>query len=151
MQTRVSEAYQSFLKKLLPLFPFSINPSLLDTPIQITTIYGDLNPQFIDFMAPGIMVTIIFTLAIGLTALIFVIEKNEGILERTAVAGVNTIELITAHMSAKFIIMILQTVVLLGISIFLFGVNMKGSFFIAGLLLILQGFAGMSFGKNKYI
>ena len=130
--------------------PFQINPNLLDTPIVKTSIYGENNPQFIDFMAPGIMVTIIFTLSIGLTALMFVIEKKEGLLERTAVANVNTFELISAHVTVKLIIMVFQTVVLLVIVTFLFELSMKGSIFLAGFLIILQGFCGMSFGKLEY-
>lgn len=126
VQARVLEAYQSFLKKLVALLPFPVNPNLLDAPVVKIPIYGSIDPQFIDFMAPGIMVTIIFVLSIGLTALIFVIEKKEGLLERTAVANVNTIELITAHVTMKLIIMMFQIAVLLFITIVVFEVEMKG-------------------------
>jgi ABC-type multidrug transport system permease subunit len=146
IQARVAEAYQEFLKKILELLPFSISPSLLDTPIIKRAIYGDIDPQFINFMAPGIMITIVFILTIGLTALMFVIEKKEGLLERTAVAGINTFELILSHITVKLIIMSFQTMVLLIIAIFVFKVNMVGSIFIAAILLLLQGFCGMSFG-----
>lgn len=50
-------------------------------------IYGSKDPQFINFMVPGIMVTIIFSLSIGLTSLLFVLEKKDGILDRSAIAG----------------------------------------------------------------
>ena len=65
VQERILEAYQEFLKHITYLMPFQINPNLLDTPIVENAIYGQNDPQFIDFMAPGIMVTIIFLLSIG--------------------------------------------------------------------------------------
>ena len=39
------------------------------------------------------MVTVMFTLSIGLTALMFVMEKKEGLFDRSLVAGVSTIEI----------------------------------------------------------
>lgn len=129
-----------------PLNKFNLSDSFLDTPIVEIAVYGDIEPKFIDYMAPGVMLTVIFTLSIGLTALMFVIEKKEGLLERTAVANVNTMELITSHIAMNFVIMIFQTIVLLGIAVLVFGVNMKGSVFLAGALIIMQGLCGMSFG-----
>ena len=147
IQARVNEAYQEFLKKIQPFLVVPVSPSLLDIPIIKTAIYGEIDAQFINFMAPGIMVTIIFIVTIGLTALMFVIEKKEGLLERTAVAGINTFELLLSHITVKLIIMTFQTAVLLIIAVFVFKVNMVGSIFIAGILLLLQGFCGMSFGR----
>lgn len=146
MQARIIEAYQEFLKKLLDMLPYPVNPSILETPIVKTSIYGDNDPQFIDFMIPGCMVTIIFLLSISLTALIFILEKKEGLLERTAVANVNTLELVGAHLTLKLLVLVLQTVLLLVISTFIFDVKMHGSIFLAGFLVVLQGFCGMSLG-----
>nr|QUF59474.1 ATP-binding cassette transporter Abch-like1 [Brachionus angularis] len=143
VQARATEAYQSFLTKLLPFIP----SSLLQSPVTIQNpLYGEKEPQFIDFMAPGIMATIIFTLTIGLTGLMFVIEKKEGLLDRSWVAGVNSIEILSAHIASKLIIMTVQIALLLVISIFVFEVNMKGPFIISAMLLLLQGFCGMSYG-----
>ena len=38
-------------------------------------------------MVPGIMVTIVFSLSIGLTSLMFVLEKKDGLLDRSGIAG----------------------------------------------------------------
>lgn len=149
MRARIIEAYQGFIKEILNRLPISpVNKQLLDLPIVETAVYGDIQPKFIDYMAPGVMLTVIFTLSIGLTALIFVIEKKEGLLERTAVANVNTMELITSHIAMNFVIMIFQTIVLLAIAVLLFDVNMKGSVFLAGAIIVLQGLCGMSFGNS---
>ena len=71
------------------------------------------------------MVTIMFTLAIGLTALMFVHEKKEGLLERNWVAGVTTIEIMIAHITAKLLIMIVQIILLLAITHLVFDVEQK--------------------------
>jgi hypothetical protein len=69
------------------------------------------------------MITIMFTLSIGLTALMFVLEKKEGLLERNWVAGVSTIEIMSSHITAKFFIMLVQLILILIIPIFAFDVN----------------------------
>ncbi|CAF0942665.1 unnamed protein product [Brachionus calyciflorus] len=146
-QARIAEAYQSFLIKFIPFLPFPIDPKLLNSPIVLQEpIYGENNPQFINFMAPGIMATIIFTLTIGMTGLMFVIEKKEGLMDRSWVAGINAVEVLSAHIASKIIIMTVQITLLILISTLVFGVNMKGSIFVSALLLLLQGFCGMSFG-----
>ena len=68
------------------------------------------------------MVTIMFTFAIGLTSLMFVLEKKEGCLERNCVAGVSTIELMIAHVFAKVLVMLVQITLLLIIAEFVFNV-----------------------------
>jgi hypothetical protein len=146
--TKVADSYQSFLRKFISLY--STSSSLLVTPIEKTAIYGVIDAEFIDFMGPGMMLTIIFTLSIGLTAIIFVKEKKGGQIERTSVAGVNTFELIISHLTLKLVIMLTQTIVLLLIGIVIFKIDMKGSIFIAGILLILQGICGMSCGILFY-
>lgn len=69
------------------------------------------------------MVTIMFTLAIGLTALMFVLEKKNGLLDRNFVAGVSTIEIMLAHISAKLLIMVVQIILILIIATFVFNVG----------------------------
>ncbi|RNA38959.1 ABC transporter G family member 20-like, partial [Brachionus plicatilis] len=146
-QARIADAYQSFLIEFLPHLPFPIDPKLLNSPITLQTpIYGQSNPQFINFMAPGIMATIIFTLTIGMTGLMFVIEKKEGLMDRSWAAGMNAVEVLGAHISSKIVIMTVQITILILISTLVFGVNMNGSIFVAALLLLLQGFCGMSYG-----
>lgn len=70
------------------------------------------------------MVTIMFSQAIGLSALMFVLEKKEGLLERNSVAGVTTIELILAHVCARIVIMFIQLVLILIVAAFVFSVSL---------------------------
>jgi hypothetical protein len=43
-------------------------------------------------MVPGVMVSIMFSLSIGVTGLMFVTEKKDGLLDRSWVAGMTTVE-----------------------------------------------------------
>lgn len=74
-------------------------------------------------MAPGIMMTVIFTTTLGLTALMFVIEKKEGLHDRGFVAGVTSFEIMLGHVTVKLMIMIVQIVLMMLIAIFAFDVR----------------------------
>ncbi|KAG6451239.1 hypothetical protein O3G_MSEX007021 [Manduca sexta] len=51
-------------------------------------IYGLDVPNFTDFAGPGVILTIIFFLAVALTSGSMLAERNEGILERSLVSGI---------------------------------------------------------------
>ena len=64
------------------------NPSAFDFPVKFETpVYGNQSPSFTEFMAPGVLLSISFLAAVALTALAFVMERKEGLLERSLVAG----------------------------------------------------------------
>ena len=53
------------------------------TPLDIgEPLYGPAVPNFTDFMAPGIILLIIFFLAVALTGEAFILEKKDGLLDR---------------------------------------------------------------------
>ncbi|CAF4323067.1 unnamed protein product, partial [Rotaria sordida] len=65
MQTALINSTEVFLKEILS--SLGINPSIADPPIIIENpVYGSLAPKFVNFAAPGMMISIIFFLAIGL-------------------------------------------------------------------------------------
>ena len=59
-------------------------------------------------MAPGVILSITYFMAVGLTALSFIIERKEGLLERSWVAGVTATEVMLAHVVAQFAVMVVQ-------------------------------------------
>ncbi|CAF1123969.1 unnamed protein product [Rotaria sp. Silwood1] len=145
MQSIILNSTEVFLKEVLS--SYKIDPSIADPPVIIENpLYGNIVPQFLNFAAPGMMISIIFFLAIGLTALIFVVEKKEGLLERSWIAGVTTIEVMLAHIIVKFFIQFIQIMLLLVFADFIFKVEIKGSIFLAMTLIFMQGICGMSYG-----
>ncbi|GFQ96948.1 hypothetical protein TNCT_84901, partial [Trichonephila clavata] len=49
--------------------------------------YMELDPNFTEFMAPGMILGITYMMAVGLTAMSVIIEKKEGLLDRSWIAG----------------------------------------------------------------
>jgi ABC-type multidrug transport system permease subunit len=76
----------------------------------------------VNFAGPGMMISIIYFLAIGLTGLMFVVEKKEGLLERSWISGVTTVEIMLSHMIVKFLIQIIQIILLVIFAHFIFKV-----------------------------
>ena len=103
----MGEAYQKFAQDLLSAC--SIPPDLAALPVSFEKpVYGSNQPTFTEFMAPGVILSITYFMAVGLTALSFIIERKEGLLERSWVAGVTATEVMLAHVVAQFAVMVVQ-------------------------------------------
>jgi len=61
---------------------------------QDEPVYGQKNPRFIDFIAPGIIIVTSFAHSIGLTAVAFVQERENGTMDRVFAAGGRASEII---------------------------------------------------------
>ena len=57
--------------------------------------------------------SITFSMSIGLAALLFVIERKEGLLDRTWVAGVNATEMVLAQILTQCITLFVQSMILI--------------------------------------
>lgn len=138
-------SYQRFAKELLTAC--GENPKAADIPIQFKDpVYGSNEPSFTDFVAPGVILTIVFFLAVALTSSALIIERMEGLLDRSWVAGVTPFEILSSHVITQFVVMCGQTALVLIFMILVFGVQCKGDVFAAVILTILQGLCGMCFG-----
>lgn len=66
--------------------------------------------------------SIAFGISIGLCAIALIVERNEGLIDRTWVAGVNVTEIIIAQVFTQFFILLVQMALLIVILIFGFKV-----------------------------
>lgn len=138
-------SYFDFIDEMLT--DCELNPSLGHIPIRWEKpIYGTHTPNFTDFAAPGVILTIIFFLSVALTSGAMLIERNEGMLERCLVSGVTGIEILFSHVSTQFIIMCGQATFVLIFSFKIFGLTLEGDVFWVIVLTILTGLCGMCFG-----
>ncbi|XP_037967605.1 ABC transporter G family member 23 isoform X2 [Plutella xylostella] len=138
-------SYRDFAKNLLSTCDY--NPKVGDIPIDFKEpIYGDTNPSFTDFVAPGVILTIVFFLAVALTSSALIVERMEGLLDRSWVAGVSPGEILFSHVVTQFVVMCGQTALVLVFMILVFGVKCNGNIFFVVLLTLLQGLCGMCFG-----
>lgn len=109
-------------------------------------IYGLTVPNFTDFAGPGVILTIIFFLAVALTSGAMLAERNEGILERSLVSGITGTEILFSHVTVQMLVMCVQTVMVLVIGFVLFGLTMRGPLGWVVILTLATGLCGMTFG-----
>eukprot|EP00057_Strongylocentrotus_purpuratus_P015081 XP_011669555.1 PREDICTED: ABC transporter G family member 20 [Strongylocentrotus purpuratus] len=145
LQTTILEAYNSFIA--LTLKGYGINPAQAQVPVVfVEPIYGSLDASFTQFMVAGVVISIIFFLAVGLTSVTFVVERKEGLMDRIWVAGVSTCEVTIAHVSTQFLVISVQIAVVLLFTFQVFKMTNEGNIFLIVLMCMLQGLCGMSFG-----
>lgn len=138
-------SYRDFAKDLLETCEY--NPKIGDIPIDfMEPIYGDNKPSFTDFVAPGVILTIVFFLAVALTSSALIVERMEGLLDRSWVAGVSPGEILFSHVVTQFVVMCGQTALVLLFMILVFGVKCNGNIALVVMLTLLQGLCGMCFG-----
>ena len=77
-------------------------------------------------------------MAVGLTALSFIIERKEGLLDRSWVAGVTATEVMLAHVVAQFAVMVVQVAAVLIFMIYVFEIPAQGSMVWIIILTLLQ-------------
>uniref|UniRef100_A0A8C2CXI9 ATP-binding cassette, sub-family H, member 1 n=1 Tax=Cyprinus carpio TaxID=7962 RepID=A0A8C2CXI9_CYPCA len=109
-------------------------------------IYGNKNTDFTTFVTPGAVLSITFYLAVGLTALSFVLERKEGLLDRCWVAGVSSLETMLAHLFSQLFVISVQIILLLIFILLVFKIPNEGSLALVISLIVLQGVTGISFG-----
>ncbi|KAA0191544.1 hypothetical protein HAZT_HAZT004598, partial [Hyalella azteca] len=118
-----------------------VSPLKIEDPV-----YGSTNPTFTEFMAPGVILTLSYFMAMSLTSVAFVIEKKEGLYNRALVAGVNNLEIMLAHLVTQLAVLIIQVAIILVFMFAVFNIPCEGSMSLVILLSLLQGLCGMTFG-----
>ncbi|XP_015790239.1 ABC transporter G family member 23-like [Tetranychus urticae] len=138
----------SFLDTIKPTLP---NPKLADLPITLgTTVFGSFaKSDFFgvrDFAAPGLMIVIVYSIGFALTAFTLLIEKQDKTLDRNYASGLGRFQIILGQLIVRFVFLILPVIILLTLSVTLFGIPCRGSFIAAVLLLLIQILSGMALG-----
>lgn len=120
---------------------------LMSVPVNFNKpIFGLKVPNFTDFAGPGVILTIIFFLAVALTSGSMLAERNEGILERSLVSGITGTEILFAHVVVQMIVMMVQTVTVLIIGFLVFDLTITGPVLWVVILTLINGLCGMTFG-----
>ncbi|XP_032523469.1 ABC transporter G family member 20 [Danaus plexippus] len=120
---------------------------MLSVPVHFNKpIFGLEVPNFTDFAGPGVILTIIFFLAVALTSGAMLQERNEGILERSLVSGITGTEILFSHVIVQMLVMGVQTVTVLLIGFLVFKLTLEGSLVWVVILTLMNGLCGMTFG-----
>ena len=96
------------------------------------------DPSFTEFMAPGIIILIIYFLAVALTGEAFIMERSSGLLDRSWVAGVKPSEILASHILVQLFVMMVQTAVTLSTILFVFNIPCRGPLEWLAILTMLQ-------------
>lgn len=73
-------------------------------------------------------------------------ERDEGVWDRTLVAGVSTNEILASHILTQGVVMTIQAAELLLVCFAVFQLRCEGSMVTLTLLLLIQGLCGMCTG-----
>lgn len=145
IERRLRGAFSTFMKNILR--DCDLPTSLANTPIQFQEpIYGSLEIEFQQYVAPGVVMTMVFFLATLMTAAVFISERMDGVWDRTLVAGVSATEMLWAHLLTQFIIMTFQSFEVIMYIGLVFDTYNKGDTITLIGLLTLTAFCGMLFG-----
>lgn len=148
LQKVLLDALENLFDKLVD--GCNLSRAAMSSPVVIhdPPVYGNLHLSYTDYVAPGMIISIMFGFSIGLTALSLVIERKEGLMDRTWVAGVNVSEIIIAQVITQFFVLLVQITLLVTVIVFGFKVYLvhKWSLVLVGSLTMLQGLTGMGYG-----
>ena len=73
------------------------NPRAAELPITANYIFGRFDPTFADYALPGLMSFIMFYAPLKLCTFSMLKEREEGLLERSLVAGVRVDDYLISH------------------------------------------------------
>ncbi|XP_072934159.1 ABC transporter G family member 20-like [Epargyreus clarus] len=145
VKMQLHKTYQSFTKRVMRAC--DKNEELVQIPVKFEDpVYGSMDTQVVAYMAPGVMITIIFFLPAIVTSTVMISDRLEGVWERSAVAGVRPREMLHVHVALQAAVILVQTLEMMALGFGGYSLVTKGSLLACGCLLFLQGLSGMCYG-----
>ncbi|XP_026323180.1 ABC transporter G family member 20-like [Hyposmocoma kahamanoa] len=145
LKSQFLKAYESFTRRTMRAC--ERNENLVQIPVHfMEPVYGDTKNEMVSYMAPGVMITIIFFLPAIVTSNLLITDRLEGVWERSAVAGVKAKEMLYVHIVLQTAVILLQTLEMTALAYGGYGLYTRGSLITCGILIFLQGISGMCYG-----
>ncbi|KPJ19597.1 ABC transporter G family member 20 [Papilio machaon] len=145
IKMQLHKAYEQFTRRAMAAC--GLNEDLVQIPVHFEEpVYGSMEAQMVGFMAPGIMITIIFFLPAIVTSTLMISDRLEGVWERSAVAGVRAREMLNVHCALQSVVILMQTLEMMALAYWGYSLPSRGSLLTCGALLFLQGLSGMCYG-----
>ena len=144
-RTREAQVGQAIVHQILDEMTFAVT----DVPSRFTIDAQPVdsrNIRFIDFLMPGIVAMSIMQMGLFSVAFSFVQLKNRGILRRLLATPVHPASFLFAQVFTRLTVSILQTLVLIGVAVAVFSVNIAGNMASILLLALLGGGVFVSLG-----
>lgn len=123
-------------------------------PIEVKEPVFDIKPNLIsnsidgytESIAAGLLASLTYIMAAGLTTFIMVVERSAGILERTFTSGINPIAYLLAHAVFRSLVMMLQIAVVMFLTFYILKQPLVGSIWLAYLMLMTLNLTGIAYG-----
>jgi ABC-2 type transport system permease protein len=114
-------------------------------------IYGNTtwtggNMRAVDFLLPGIVVMGAMVTGIMRTSVAIVGEREKGIYRRLALTPLKRQTIIASQLIQHYIVIIVQTVLLMAVGIFAFNIKLGGNLFLFWLILTVSALCFLSIG-----
>ncbi|CAL8146182.1 unnamed protein product [Orchesella dallaii] len=109
-------------------------------------IYGKDDMSFKDFLAPSVLLALLFFFPLCSSGVTYIAEKKSGTLDRALVAGIGTTEFMGGYLLIQVVILLGQTGISFLILSLVFNLEIVGSVILALTLTVLVGISGMSAG-----
>lgn len=109
-------------------------------------VWDDYGMRAIEYMLPGIIVMAVMVNGIMSSATSFVEERSKGIYRRLSLTPVKRQTIIIAQILHRYIIILIQTIILLAIGILAFDIRVNGNYFYFWIVLTLGAVCFLSIG-----
>lgn len=145
----LSKYYNKFVT--LEFNKYEVDPKYALSYIEYPEIiYGNLNDEnnkpYMNFMLPGVIINLTFALAIAITSINLIHERDQQTLERNFVAGVTSGQMILAHAVGRIILSVPYALLVLLTPIIFFQLPQLGNLILASTIVLFQNICGMSCG-----
>lgn len=123
-------------------------------PVEVKEPIFDIKPNLIsnsmdgytESIAAGLLASLTYIMAAGLTTFIMVVERSAGILERTYTSGIRPVAYLLAHAAFRSFVMMLQVGLVLFLTFYLLRQPLVGSIWLAYLMLMTLNLTGIAYG-----
>lgn len=143
-------SYQQFAMDVL--MSKNLNPNIISSPLEIQqVVYGSseldqFEASLTQFMAPGMIIALIFFAPLALTVFLMIKERKDGLLERTLVSGVGCFEILMSHFCIQSLVLFIQTGLMIFTTFFIWQIPMRGTLFDTFSIVYIQGMVGIFVG-----
>ena len=144
-QTGEVQVGRTIVQQLLDDITFALSDSPRRFTIEAHPV-SSRNLRFIDFLMPGIVAMSIMQMGLFSVAFSFVQLKSRGILRRLLATPIHPASFLFAQVVTRLTVSILQTLVLIGVAVFLFNVDLAGNMAAVLVLALLGGGVFVSLG-----
>ncbi|XP_034251686.1 ABC transporter G family member 23-like [Thrips palmi] len=125
----------------------NLNPRIGAIPInQLEPVFGNNEPSFQNFALPGVLLCVMYFPAIFYSTANFLEDKLNGVMGRSAAAGVTQFEMLAARAILDCAMNALSTAIVIFITFVVLQFTNNGSYILLSLLMYLQGLCGLSLG-----